>query len=233
MAYSKSMGLLDLIFPKKCVGCGRMGKYVCIDCEIGLWEEEQICPLCTRNSRYGLKHKYCKKPWSLDGLTCFWAYEALAKKLITKAKYYYFYDYLKELTIESGQLTMRPEFKELWWFLDQKPIVTCVPLHPKRFKERGFNQAEIIARHLAKIYDLRFTNLLQRTRDTSQQVGKSREERLRNLEGAFSVLEASILNRKSVLLVDDVWTTGTTLSECAKTLKQSGARSVWGLVLAR
>jgi len=64
---------------------------------VGLWEEEQICPVCTRNSRYGLPHKYCHKSYGLDGLTCLWSYEGIAKKIIKKAKYKYFYDLLGEL----------------------------------------------------------------------------------------------------------------------------------------
>lgn len=226
------MGWLDLIFPKKCVGCGQFGRYVCAQCQVGLWEEDQICPVCARNSRYGQKHKYCHQPWSLDGLSCFWAYEAIAKKLITRAKYNYFFDYLHELIVESSELIERPEFKELAWFIGQNPTVTAVPLHPKRLRERGFNQAEIIAKFLAKIYELRFMNLLVRTKNTEHQVGKPRSERLQNLDGAFTVRSHYSLPT-TVLLIDDVWTTGATMSECAKTLKQAGVKQVWGLVLAR
>jgi competence protein ComFC len=222
--------LLDLFFPKKCVGCGMLGKYVCDECETGLWEEEQICPVCARNSRYGTKHKYCYKPWSLDGLTCFWAYEAIAKKLITRAKYGYFYDCLNELIVQSSWLIDRPEYKEFWWFLDKKPVVVPVPLHPKRQKMRGFNQAEIIGRHIALVYNLPFANLLIRIKDTGRQVGKTRDERLNNLQNAFAI-HGKIT--RPVLLVDDVWTTGTTMSECAKVLKNAGVKNVWGLVLAR
>ena len=76
---------LDLLFPKKCVGCGKMGEYVCNDCQVGMWEEEQ-----------------------LPGLTCLWAYEGLARKLISKAKYDDRYDYLKFL-IYNFQI-----FKDFW-----------------------------------------------------------------------------------------------------------------------
>src|SRR3990172_2608564 len=67
--YHLSMDILDLIFPKRCINCGRWGRYVCEKCEVGLWEEEQICPRCCRRSRYGLRHKYCKRV--MEGLTCF------------------------------------------------------------------------------------------------------------------------------------------------------------------
>lgn len=222
---------LDVVFPKKCVGCGRVGKYICEKCDVGLWEKDQICPVCARNSRYGLRHSYCHKAWSLDGLIAFWAYDGVAKKLIKKAKYKFFYDYLSELIQESGQLVLRPEFKELAWFLNEKPTVVPVPLHPKRLKMRGFNQAELIGNALAKIYNLSCKNLLSRIKDTHQQVGRIRIDRLQNMQDAFQVNFQQV--PQNVLLIDDVWTTGATLSECCATLKKSGVKKVWGLVLAR
>jgi competence protein ComFC len=227
------MKLLDLLFPKKCIGCGKFGGYVCDECQVGIWEEDQICPVCTRNSRYGLRHKYCQKPYYLDGVSCFWAYEALARKLIIKAKFNYYFDYLSELIVNSSELLVRPEYTELAWFISQNPTTVPIPLHPKRLRERGFNQAEIIARHLSKIFGLPMAPMLQRTKNTDHQVGKSRSERLKNLEDAFQLNYIKHKLPTHVLLVDDVWTTGSTMSECAKTLKKGGVKKVWGLVLAR
>ncbi len=229
------MKLLDLFFPKKCIGCGKFGGYICEECQVGLWEEDQICPACRRASRYGLKHKYCHQPYSLDGVSCFWAYEALARKLIIKAKFNYYFDYLSELIVNSSELLIRPEYAELAWFISQNPVIVPVPLHPTRLRERGFNQAEVIARHLEKLFNLSFANLLIRTKNTEHQVGKNREYRMKNIEGAFkfSILNYQLSIPKAVLLVDDVWTTGSTMTECAKTLKQAGVKKVWGLVLTR
>ena len=229
------MGLLDLIFPKRCIGCGREGKYVCGACEVGLWEEEQICPICRRASRYGLKHTYCRAVYPLDGLTCFWAYEGLAKKLITNSKYKHHFDMLKNFAIDSEKLIERPEFARLQQFLAEKPIVVPIPLHVFRQRERGFNQAEILAMEFARIYGLRAMNLLVRVKNTEHQVGKERAERLKNVQGAFklSIVNSKLSIPKTVILVDDVWTTGSTMSECCKVLKMSGVRCVWGLALAR
>jgi len=227
------MDLLDLFFPKKCVGCGKLGNYVCEACKIGMWEEEQICPICRRNSRYGSRHKYCHQAWGLDGLSCFWAYEGIAKKLIYKTKYKFFYDYLVELIAQSAELIDRPEYYELWRFLEQKPTIVPVPLHPQRLKTRGFNQSQIIGELLGKSFDLPVENLLKRVKNTLQQVGKSKEFRLKNLEQAFQITSLKSKVPKSVLLIDDVWTTGATMSECARTLKQAGVKQIWGLVLAR
>ena len=218
---------------------------------MGMWEEEQICPVCGRPSRYGEKHKYCQKPWSMEGLSCFWAHEGISRKLISEAKYRYYYDYLGELLVNGLSFLDRPEFAKLREFLGTRPVVVGVPLHPRRLRERGFNQAEVIARQLSKrfeIFDLRLeveTGLLKRIRDTGKQVGRTREKRLEAMKGAFvvnskfkhknsnQIQNSKFQLTKNVLLVDDVWTTGATLSECVKVLKQAGVKQIWGLVLAR
>jgi ComF family protein len=166
----------------------------------------------------------------MEGLTCLWAYEGIAKKLIKQAKYKYYYDYLNEL---MGEVGGREELFYLNKFLDSKPIVVPVPLHPKRQRERGFNQAEVIALSLASRHKLSLnSHLLQRVRDTGRQVERSREERLKAMSDAFKI-NPNFQISNSVLLVDDVWTTGATMSEAAKVLKQARVKVVWGWVLAR
>ncbi len=226
------MDWLGLLFPKKCVNCGRWGGYVCDRCQVGLWEEEQICPVCGRNSRYGLRHTYCRKSYALDGLTCLWAYEGIARKIITKVKYKFYFDYLQELLISNDEFLNRVELSFFKRFLQQKPVVVPVPLHPSREKWRGFNQAAIISKLVARSWKLGARNLLVKTEDTGQQVGKTRQERFNRVKDAFS-LKSDISDLGSVLLVDDVWTTGATLSECCQVLKKAGVKQVWGLVLAR
>lgn len=228
------MGILDLIFPKFCVNCKKIGGYLCKNCEVGLWEEQQICPICARLSRYGLPHEYCHKSYALDGLTGLWAYEGAARKIITRAKYHFYFDLLNELFLRAGDILDRPEYTYFQRFLAEKPLIVPVPLHPKRLKERGFNQAEVIAKLVARYWKQDTRNLLVKTRDTGHQVGRTREDRIENINGAFELNRASrFMNHASILLVDDVWTTGATLSECAKTLKKAGVKKVWGLVLAR
>jgi len=198
-----------------------------------MWEEEQICPTCCRNSRYGERHKYCRG--ELEGLTCLWAYEGIARKLITKAKYSGQFDVLEFLIsnfpFDSAQGEQFFYFKK---FLETNPIIVPVPLHPKREKERGFNQATIVASLIANRYSLVVKNLLTRVKDTGRQVGKKREERLKAMSGAFELSrDTPYVIPNTILLVDDVWTTGATLRECAKVLRRGGAKQVWGLVLAR
>lgn len=197
-----------------------------------MWEEEQICPSCCRNSRYGLRHQYCRG--DLEGLTCLWAYEGITRKLISQSKYRFYFDYLRQFTISKFQFTNNLQFGQFSNFLNTKPVVVPVPLHARRERERGFNQAGIISKLVARGWGLGTSDLLVRVKDTEQQVGKKREDRLGAMIGAFELKRnTSYVTPDTVVLVDDVWTTGATLRECAKVLKKAGAERVWGLVLAR
>jgi len=227
------MNLLDVLYPKKCVRCGKTGGYVCEKCEVGLWEEEQICPQCRRESRYGMRHKFCRNPYGIDGLTCFWAYEGIARKLIRQAKHRFYYDYLGELLRDVNvRVNEMPEYAGLKDFMEKKPVIVPVPLYPRREKERGFNQAEVISRMVASRWSLEMKNLLSRIRDTGRQAGRDRVQRQDAIKDAFKLKTENQLP-KTVLLVDDVWITGATMNECTGLLKKGGVKSVWGLVLAR
>ncbi|MBN1221024.1 MAG: ComF family protein [Anaerolineae bacterium] len=112
-------------------------------------------------------------------------------------------------------------------------VIVPVPLHPSRFRERGYNQSELLARQMAIILDLPVdTKTLQRVRKTKSQMELGVSERRRNVLNAF-VGNSQQLAGQRVLLIDDVCTTGSTLDACAAALKDSGAISVWGLTLAR
>jgi ComF family protein len=111
-----------------------------------------------------------------------------------------------------------------------------VPLHHNRRRSRGFNQAELIARAAMKRLprELEFASgVLIRRRETISQVGLSRDERIENMRGAFRVADAERVRGRDVILVDDVMTTGTTLSECARVLKKAGVEKVWAATAAR
>ena len=227
------MDWMSLLFPKKCVECGKIGGYVCEKCEVGLWEEEQICPQCWRVSRYGLRHKFCREPYGMEGLTCFWAYEGIARKLIKQAKDRFYFDLLGELLRDvNNRVSEMPEYSGLNGFMKKRPVIVPVPLYPKREKERGFNQADVIGRLVADRWSLETNNLLSRVKDTGKQARRDRAQRRNAMRDAFKIKTKDRLPT-TVLLVDDVWISGATMNECAGVLKQAGVGSVWGLVLAR
>lgn len=111
-------------------------------------------------------------------------------------------------------------------------LLVPVPLHPKRFHERGYNQSELLAKSLSKQLGIPWQNSLSRIRHTPHQTGMNREERLKNLDGAFAMHPKAAVAGKRVILVDDVFTTGTTIRQCARVLYQHGAVEILGATLA-
>lgn len=222
--------LLDLLFPRTCVGCDRIGVYVCSQCLNKVrTQDKYICPVCAKPGIFGRTHPRCLRPRSLDGLWAGFAYRGLVQDLIGKYKYKYVYDTtqtLVELVISLPD----------WSGLPNKDwLIVPVPLHRARLRERGFNQSVLLGRELSKYLDCFFSDqLLTRSKKTTPQMQLTRKERLTNLTGAFKYTgPQGLLKGVDVLLVDDVWTTGSTLRECAKVLKRSGAKTVWGFVVAR
>jgi len=112
-------------------------------------------------------------------------------------------------------------------------VIVPVPLHSRKQRVRGFNQAEFLARSVSKKLDIPGGLALKRHINTRSQVELSGRERRKNLEKAFFCQDQGLVAKKTVILIDDVSTTGTTLEECAKVLRTAGARQVWGLVVAR
>lgn len=111
-------------------------------------------------------------------------------------------------------------------------LLVPVPLHPNRLRERGYNQSALLARALAERSGIAWQDVLVRVRDTPHQTGLGRAERLKNLDGAFALRKGSDVTGKRILLVDDVFTTGTTLRQCAAVLHQYGAVEIHGVTLA-
>ncbi len=123
-------------------------------------------------------------------------------------------------------------------FFAADPIVIPVPLHHRKLRERGFNQSETIASAAVKLLQARFSlqlkpDLLERRRQTQSQTGLSRHQRRENMRGAFVLTEREQIKGRDVLLIDDVFTTGTTVSECARVLRRAGASKVYVATVAR
>ncbi len=123
-------------------------------------------------------------------------------------------------------------------FGETKLLVIPVPLHARKLRQRGFNQSELIARVSLKLLPAGnrlelSAGVLERQRETASQIGLSRHQRRENLRGAFRVLQPESVSEREILLVDDVFTTGTTVSECARVLRKAGAHKVWVATVAR
>jgi ComF family protein len=116
----------------------------------------------------------------------------------------------------------------------EKAILVPIPLHPSKLRQRGYNQAEMLGRDLSKKCSLQIRNGLQRIRNTDSQTTLDRKKRQENIKGAFIVLESytDSFKGETILLIDDVLTSGATLSEAARVLKKNGAGDVYGVTLA-
>jgi ComF family protein len=185
--------------------------------------------MCAKKSIGGTTHERCRRKWGMEGLVAGIRYRGVGGRLVAKFKYNYvkeLEEVLVELILSGGNLEQLPQRD--WW-------VVPVPLHIRRERWRGFNQAEAIGKKLAFNLGCRFEGgLLERHVYTKSQMKLKRKERLSNLAGAFRIKNGQDgVRDKSILLVDDVWTTGATMRECTKVLKRGGARVVWGVVVAR
>lgn len=220
--------VLDLVFPKRCVGCRRVGPYICAECMEKIdFVEKPVCPVCQRQAIGGKTHPGCAGRYKLDGLIVACRYKGPIRTAIQKVKYKWIYDIEKVLVDLVA--------KQLWKFdFPQSAILVPVPLHAKRKRWRGFNQSEILAKTLAKKFKVKYGEFLERKIETKTQVGLSREDRKKNIRDAFALRQTphQSVRGKNIILVDDVYTSGATMAECAKVLKKAGAKSVWGMAVA-
>lgn len=218
--------VLDAVFPHKCV-CGKWGMLLCDECrkEIRV-DKTGLCPVCKRISEFGRTCPACRHRSNLTGVMILGAHKGVLKDLIWKYKYRFIVDISKPL---SGLIQAR--FGD---FLREKRfLVTYAPISHERLNYRGFNQAEVLAENVANGLILNSENLLYKENNVITQVGHTRRERLANIKGKIKYIGPTNIPNKKVLIIDDVYTTGATLEECAKVLRQAGFREVWGLVLSR
>ncbi len=229
------MSLLDLLFPKRCVGCKKIGNYFCDDCIKNILQTDLVCPFCERPSIGGVTHPICKRRYGLDGLWSLGVYQDPLKKAVQKLKYKWIEEIaevLINITIEYWARFQPVLLDQLKKDKGEGWIVVPVPLHYKRQNWRGFNQSALMAKSLAKKLGLNYKECLKRTKFTTPQVKLSMEKRRQNIKGAFAST-SNELRATNILLIDDVWTTGSTLKECCYILKRNGAKQVWALTLAR
>jgi len=229
------MNLFDIFFPKRCVSCWRIGRYFCSICARGIRTiglSETICPVCEKPAIDGITHPRCTTRYSLDGLTSFFRYTGPTRKAIKAIKY----RYVSNLAEEFTGCVPSDVFLKLYALHSKPCILVPIPLHPSRLRDRGFNQAEVLGRLLAKQLHIPIcTDILRRTKKTVPQVEmKDRKERLHNMEHVFSVSPHICVSQyPCILLFDDVFTTGATMRGAANILKRAGVKHVWAVTMAR
>lgn len=211
--------LIKLLFPHKCIFCGTV-----IDYE----RDIEICDKCFTKvpfvSRINYEVDYKRY---YDKLICLCRYTGIVKECLIKFKFYEKAScYRTFARLICGKLK-----EESGW--DKHDMIMSVPLHPRKQRIRGYNQSQLITKVVSKETGIpESSRLLERTRETESQSLLSKDRRHSNVKGAFNVKEPESVKGKSVILVDDIFTTGFTINECAKVLKGAGVESVTALVIA-
>ncbi|MDR1498953.1 MAG: ComF family protein [Rickettsiales bacterium] len=228
--------ILDVLYPHKCPSCRKIvrSEGFCPDC----WKKLKFignphCVICGKpldvNIDYELLCAECqRKKYYFNRSLSVFVYNDTIAKAIFQFKFY-------QKTFLAGFLAkfLLAKYSEIHHTID---FIVPVPLHVKKLRRRGYNQAFLLAKELSKLTDVPcIGNFLQKQTNTKPQVAIGREKRLTNLRSAFLLGEKynKLVVGKNILIVDDVVTTGTTVNECAKVLKNNGAQMVFVLSLAK
>ncbi len=224
--YHSFWSALDLVFPPSCGGCGKIGSRWCVDCQKRVVilhgslceicgvpvEEAVICTACQSDR----PHFRALRAWAIFGEP--------VQTALHKLKY------RSDVSLGDALASQMITFvRELNWPID---LIVPVPLGKNRLKERGYNQVGMIAKPLAMALNVQYApQELKRSKETRSQVGLTKNERKENVSKAFQ--GGMGVGQKNVLVMDDVSTTGSTLSSSAEALYASGAKEVYALTVAR
>lgn len=200
---------LDLLFPPRCAGCGRVDTVWCRRCQA------EIDEIPHRNNIRTLA------PLSASAATG--VHEGKLQEAVQALKY----ENARALSLPLGQ-RLATCLAQLEWTID---MIVPVPLHTSRLKERGYNQAQVLGAYVAARHNIPLVpDAIERWRSTNSQVGLNRDQRQVNVAGAFTASSGRVMQR-TVLLIDDVFTTGSTLQACAQAALDAGATAAYSLTV--
>ena len=238
--------LLDIIYPPRCHICEEFlscnknefeddnSLPICISCLHDLTEiTPPLCPVCgiffkSRTEESHMCEDCLRKKPFYDATGAPYLYEGGLMTAIQRLKY------RGKVHLADSLGRLLASFTRKWLENGNDCLIMPVPLHPKRLRERGFNQSLLLAKNVCSLLDMELDFLsLRRVRYTQPQTELSRSERRKNVRRAFEVHDKAGIKKQTIILVDDVATTGTTLNECARVLKRAGCKKVFCVVLAR
>lgn len=223
--FLKIKQLLNLFFPKQCINCNKEGSFLCEDC-LSLIEINSfqycLCEKLEKNNKCeNCKNKYLDKVFSATSFK-----NKIIKRAIHKLKY----SYIKELSVPLAYLIIR-HLQVIDCQIDNDFFLAPIPLSDKKRRTRGFNQSEEIAKIISEVTGLPLLNCIKKTKETKSQTEMTRNQRQENVKNVFSI-NGNVEN-KNIILIDDVYTTGATMEEVARELKEAKANIVWGITVAR
>ena len=224
---------LDAVFPPQCLGCKKYAQtYLCHQCFNSIpLNVDFVCLGCGVKTESQKPCPECISRWSLDGLYVATQY---SHPLLEKVIKGYKYRFIDSLSVPLAKLMGRYLVSIKESPFKDNPLLVSVPLHPRRFRWRGFNQSDLLAKELSINFGLEYINCLVKNKATQPQAEqKDKESRMNNIGSSFRCINSEVVKGRSILLIDDICTTGATLNECARVLKESGAQIVFGFTVAR
>lgn len=238
--FTKSLSLakkhiLDLLFPPLCVGCGVEGTFLCGVCKALLQWIHPQCFGCGKLMPAGPRTPPGRTCLSCQDISFVYAFVSpflFEKDCVRELVHALKYRRVRDTSAVFASLLL--EYCSRYsLILSKNAMLIPIPLHKKRKRIRGFNQAELIARHFGTYAGIEvYTDILQKIKPTAPQVELLSHERKENVKDAFSVFYPEKIREKTVILLDDVKTTGATIEEAARTLKEAGAERVWAITFA-
>ncbi len=216
---------LDFFLPLYCVKCRREGRGICPECLAGMPELHAFCEVCAQPGEARRCRSCSNSPLPISGIRAAYPFEGVIRSAVHAFKYRNYRALAPQLT---DILAHRLRGSRI-----PATLLLPVPMHPRRERSRGYNQASLLAKELGKLTGIPVgEDVLERVVDSPPQVQRgTRADRMRIAEGTFSA--TATVEGESVLVIDDVVTTGSTMAACAKALWESSPSSVWGLALAR
>lgn len=215
---TRNIDLLDLFFPQVCSVCGKLNnKGLCIKCKNKI-EKLAIFQMTKEN----LKEGYFQE------LIAIFPYEGIIRQLLLTYKFHeksYMYVCFVNFILKN---------KKIFEKLQSYDTIVPVPISKKRMKERGYNQSLLIARKISRELNISLqANCLVKTRNIIEQSKLNKEQRKENIQNVYELKNGEILNNKRILLIDDIYTTGSTANECAKILQHAKPKKIDVLVVAK
>lgn len=232
--------LLDLLFPKFCLGCGQEGEFFCLNCSARLRFIPPACFVCQKLAPAEKKITSGRTCDSCRGKSFIYAYfspfrysDEPTRSLVHALKY----QRIAALhqTLARLLASYARYFKLVF---PAEALLIPIPLYPAKERVRGFNQSALIAKQFAALLQEQGcrlecrTEILRRRKNTAPQAELSGAERRKNVINAFAVTKPELISQKTIILLDDVKTTGTTLEEAARVLKEAGAKQIWAITVA-
>lgn len=211
--------ILNLIFPNVCGFCNEIDKNsLCKNCELSLEKYEINCIKdYTKDNQKYFDYQYSALK-----------YENIVREKIIKYKFNensYLYKTFAKIIIKN---------KKVYGFLKLYDIIISVPMHKLKKSIRGYNQSELLAKEIAELMELKFAkNVLIKVKNTEVQSTLTKKQRVENVKNAFSITDNTKIKDKKIILIDDIYTTGSTVNECSRILKNAGAKEICVVTIAK